>query len=262
MIGHIFDIKKFALHDGPGIRTTIFLKGCPLRCWWCHNPESIKQIPQNGNSISKGNCEDSVNSLTRKYNVEEVYDIIKKDLVFYDESGGGATFSGGEPLIQVFFLEEILQVCKDNSISTTVDTCGYVPTDSFMKIYNYTDLFLYDLKLFNDELHKKYTGVSNKSILENLEYLNSVNANIIVRIPLIPDITDTKENLKSISNYLLNLNNVNRIDLLPYNKLAEDKYRRLNQESKLGNLESQSTDKLVEIKTLVESFGHKVELNG
>ncbi len=258
MIGHIFDVKKFALHDGPGIRTTVFLKGCPLRCWWCHNPESIKQIPQNGN----GYCEDSVNSITKKYTVDEVYNIIKKDLVFYDESGGGATFSGGEPLIQIAFLEKILNKCRENSISTTLDTCGYVPTDSFKRVVNCTDLFLYDLKLFDDELHNKHTGVSNRLIKDNLEFLNSVNANVIIRIPLIPGITDTEDNLSAISDYLIKLKNVNRIDLLPYNKLAEDKYRRLNQKLKLGTLNTQSTNKLEELKQIVESFGHKVELNG
>ena len=108
MVGHIFDIKKFALHDGPGIRTTVFLKGCPLSCWWCHNPESIRQIPKNGSDL----CEDPSSSITKKYTVEEVYEIIEKDLVFYEESGGGVTFSGGEPLIQIRFLEEILKLCK------------------------------------------------------------------------------------------------------------------------------------------------------
>ena len=256
MTGYIFDIKKFAIHDGPGIRTTIFLKGCPLRCWWCHNPESIKKISESGN------CEEKNNSLTKKYSIDETLSIIKKDLVFYDESGGGVTFSGGEPLIQIDFLDEMLKTCKKNDLSTVVDTCGYVSTDSFKRIYKNTDLFLFDLKLFDDELHKKYTGVSNKLIKENLEYLSSINAIVIIRIPLIPDITDTEENLSAISNYLLGFNNIARIDLLPYNKLAEDKYRRLNKESKLGNVDTQSDNKLAEIKDFVKSFGLNAQLNG
>lgn len=258
MTGYIFDIKKFALHDGPGIRTTIFLKGCPLRCWWCHNPESIKELPQNENSF----CEDTVSTFTKKYSVNEVYNIIKKDLIFYDESNGGVTFSGGEPLTQVEFLKEILQKCKINSISTTVDTCGYASRESFEKIYKYADLFLYDFKLFDNELHQKYTNVSNELIKFNLEFLNSVKANVIIRIPLIPNITDTENNLTSIANYLMKLENINQIDLLPYNKLAEDKYRRLNQKSQLGNLETQSAEKLEEIKILVESFGFITKING
>jgi pyruvate formate lyase activating enzyme len=258
MIGHIFDIKKFALHDGPGIRTTIFLRGCPLSCWWCHNPESIRQIPKNGNGL----CEDSISTITKRYTTEEVYKIIMKDLVFYEESGGGVTFSGGEPLIQIDFLESILIQCRQNNISTTVDTCGYAPNASFQQIIKYTDLFLYDMKIFDYDLHKKYTGVSNDLIKLNLEYLNKSNANVIIRIPLIPGITDTEENLNSIANYLLKLKNINRIDLLPYNKLAEDKYRRLNQKSKLGILETQSENKLEEIKGLVESYGFETKLNG
>jgi len=258
MKGFIFDIKKFALHDGPGIRTTVFLKGCPLRCWWCHNPESIKQISSNEN----GSCSESEISFIKKYSVNNVLEIIKKDLVFYDESGGGVTFSGGEPLVQIDFLEEILKVCKKEYITTTVDTCGYVSTESFKRIYKHTDLFLYDFKLLNNELHQKYTGVSNQLIKENLEFLNSAGAKIIVRIPLIPAISDTEENLSDISNYLLKLNCIERIDLLPYNKLSEDKYRRLNQSSKLGSLETQTHDKLNEIKRFVKSFGLNAELNG
>lgn len=254
MNGIIFDIKKFAIHDGPGIRTTIFLKGCPLRCWWCHNPESINKISEN--------CEDSIDSIVKKYSSSEVLKEIKKDIVFYDESGGGVTFSGGEPLIQINFLEDTLKLCKKNYISTVVDTCGYVATESFKRVFEYTDLFLYDLKLFDDELHKKYTGVSNKLIKENLEFLSSVNANVIIRVPLIPGITDTEENLSAISKYLLKFNNIARIDLLPYNKLSEDKYRRLNKESKLGNIETQSENKLTEIKKYVQSFGLNAQLNG
>jgi pyruvate formate lyase activating enzyme len=258
MTGYIFDIKKFALHDGPGIRTTIFLNGCPLNCWWCHNPESLKVNPQSRNN----SCEDNENKISKKYSLDEALSIIKEDLVFYDESGGGVTFSGGEPLIQIDFLESILKLCKQNSISTTIDTCGYAQQTSFERILENTDLFLYDFKLFDDGFHQKYTGVSNKLIKENLKFLNEVNANVIIRIPLIPNITDTEENLSSIANYLIKLNKINRIDLLPYNKLAEDKYRRLQQKSQLGNLETQSQEKLDEIKNLVKSFGFNTKING
>jgi len=258
MLGYIFDIKKFAIHDGPGIRTTIFLKGCPLKCWWCHNPESLKEI----NNCTLNNCEDSISNITKKYSVDDLLDIILKDQIFYDESGGGVTFSGGEPLIQVDYLIKVLSECKKNYITTTVDTCGHVPTESFKKVHKNTDLFLYDLKLFDDELHKKYIGVSNELIKTNLEYLYSVNANFRIRVPLIPGITDTEENLSSISNYLLKFNKVIPMDLLPYNKLSEDKYRRLNQEARLGSLVTQTDKKLIEIKNFVKSFGINAELNG
>lgn len=253
MTGYIFDIKKFAIHDGPGIRTTVFLKGCPLKCWWCHNPESIKQI---------NDCGDSASELTKRYSVPELLNIIQKDQIFYDESGGGVTFSGGEPLVQSDFLVKILKECKKKFITTTVDTCGYVPTESVKRIYTYTDLFLYDLKLFDDELHKKYIGVSNELIKNNLEFLYSVNSNVRIRVPLIPNITDTEDNLSAVSNYLLKFNGKFSLDLLPYNKLSEDKYRRLNQNAKLGSLETQTSEKLIEIKNFVKSFGLNAELNG
>lgn len=258
MHGYIFDIKKFAIHDGPGIRTTVFFKGCPLRCWWCHNPESMKKISKR----DEDNCEDSINSLVKKYTSENLLKIIKSDTIFYEESGGGVTFSGGEPLIQIDFLEEILKVCKKEDIHTAIDTSGHVPTESFKKINLLTDIFLYDIKLFDDDLHKKYTGVSNKLIKENIEYLSSVGSKVIIRIPLIPDITDTEENLSAISNYLFQFKNILRIDLLPYNKLSEDKYRRLNEKSKLGNIETQSESRLADIKGFVKSFGLNAQLNG
>lgn len=258
MNGFIFDIKKFAIHDGPGIRTTVFLKGCPLRCWWCHNPESIKRISKSDES----NCQDSIYSLVKKYSAENLIKIIKSDAIFYEESGGGVTFSGGEPLIQIDFLEEILRVCKKEDIHTAIDTSGHVPTESFKRIYLFTDIYLYDIKLFDDNLHKKYTGVSNKLVKKNIEYLSSVGSKVIIRIPLIPEITDTEENLSAISNYLFQFKNILRIDLLPYNKLSEDKYRRLNEKSKMGNIETQSDAKLTEIKSFVQSFGLNAQLNG
>lgn len=256
MYGFVFDIKKFAIHDGPGIRTTVFLKGCPLRCWWCHNPESIKQIPSNRS------FEYETNGITKKYSVNELFGIIQKDLIFYDESGGGVTFSGGEPLIQTSFLIKILKICNSNSIATAIDTSGYAPTESFKKLLELTNLFLYDLKLMDDSEHEKYTGVSNNLIKKNLEYLNSHNANITVRVPLIPGITDTKRNLVELTNYVYKLKNVKKIVLLPYNKLAEDKYRRLNEKSKLGNLETQTSEKLEELLDFITSLHVKVELNG
>lgn len=255
--GIIFDIKKFAIHDGPGIRTTVFFKGCPLNCWWCQNPESINivdDIEINLASVGLGNL--------KQYNANDLLNEIKKDLLFYDESEGGVTFSGGEPLLQIEFVLEFLKVLKDEFIHTAIDTSGYVNPDYFTRINEYVNLYLFDLKLFNDTLHQKYTGVSNKLIKNNLEYLNSIHSNIIVRIPLIPNVTDTVENLSAISHYLHKLKNVTRVDLLPYNKISEDKYKRLNLKAKLGELETQTVDKLDEIKNFVKSFGINAQLNG
>ena len=181
MTGNIFNIKKFAIHDGPGIRTTVFFSGCSLNCIWCHNPESISKL-------SNSECNVEFFSINRTYSVEDLMEIIKEDTIFFDESGGGVTLSGGEPLLQVDFIKEIIESCKKHNISTTIDTCGYVPKNSFQKVYEDTDLFLYDLKLFDNNLHKKYTGVANDLIIENLLFLNSLNCKIVIRIPLIPEI--------------------------------------------------------------------------
>ncbi|MDX1700448.1 MAG: glycyl-radical enzyme activating protein [Melioribacteraceae bacterium] len=256
--GFIFDIKKFAIHDGPGIRTTVFLSGCPLNCWWCHNPESLRDFQFN----SENRCQSLGEGISKEYSTEKVLSIIAEDSIFYEESNGGVTFSGGEPLTQAAFLIECLKRCKQNSINTVVDTCGFAPVESFQKIYQYTDLFLYDIKLYDEKLHHMYTGVSNSLIKENLEFLDSVKAKMVIRIPLIPEITDTKENLSQIAEFLLKFNYVDEVELLPYNKLAEDKYRRLNQKPDLGNLQTQSSEKLSELLNFMLNYDLKVSIRG
>jgi pyruvate formate lyase activating enzyme len=255
MLGYIFNIKKFAINDGPGIRTTVFFSGCPLRCWWCHNPESLIE----NNAIIEKECN---HCYSKQITVKEIFDKIIEDQIFYDESGGGVTFSGGEPLMQVEFLKECLKLCKANSINTVIDTSGYSPIESIQKILDFTDLFLFDFKLFDDELHTKYTGVSNILIKENLKYLDSVCANVIIRIPLIPNITDTFDNLGLIANFILYFKNIIKIELLPYNKLAEDKFGRINEKARLGNLETQSLEKQKEIVQFMQSYGINTTING
>jgi pyruvate formate lyase activating enzyme len=170
--GLIFDIKRFALHDGPGIRTTVFLKGCPLRCWWCQNPESIREFPETikvksvSSSYNKF-CEEE-STFGKEYSVDSLMEELIKDRIFYEESGGGITFSGGEPLVQYKFLSETLNRCKKNGLHTVIDTSGYAPIESFNEIYNMTDIFLFDIKMLNAELHRKFTDVSNELILRNL----------------------------------------------------------------------------------------------
>ena len=266
MNGIIFDIKKFALHDGPGIRTTIFFKGCPLDCWWCHNPESIRELPEKIKvktvNYSGKLCEDAEELFGREYSVEELVNEIKKDQLFYDESDGGVTFSGGEPLLQVTFLTEILQECKFSGIHTAIDTSGYLNKSTFNQVYPLTDLFLFDLKIIDDELHQKFTGVSNKIILDNLKALTERGSKVIIRIPLIPGITDTEKNLSEISSYLLGLDSVRKLDLLPYNEIAESKYKRFNKPSRLGNLKTQDEGKLNEIKTYFGDLDLEVSIRG
>ncbi|OYT13869.1 MAG: hypothetical protein B6I19_02890 [Bacteroidetes bacterium 4572_114] len=168
MRGIVFDIKRFAIHDGPGIRTTIFLKGCPLKCWWCHNPESqdIKTFTDVKTIVLDGAPFEKQEEIGKLMSVEELLEIIEKESVFYDESGGGVTFSGGEPLLQHEFLLEILKALKQKNIHTTVDTCGFAKWEIFEQIIDYTDLFLYDLKHIDQKKHKLFTGADNKQMIQ------------------------------------------------------------------------------------------------
>lgn len=236
--GIIFDIKRFATHDGPGIRTTVFMKGCSLDCWWCHNPESKKSEVEN--NLSGGHREKSY--IGEKYSVEQLFHEIIKDELFFDESKGGVTFSGGEAMLQVDFLLQILNKCKSRGIHTTIDTSGCCPEENFQKILPYTDLFLYDIKILDSELHKKYTARSNDLILSNFKYLINQNSNIQVRIPLIPNFTATAENLTAIKNFLKPYKNLIAIELIPYNKLGESKIRHYT--DKLGSLQPQTKEEL------------------
>ncbi len=266
MTGLIFDIKRFALHDGPGIRTTVFLKGCPLRCWWCQNPESIRefsetlQIKSITSSYNKF-CDEDV-TFGSEYSAAELLVELLKDRIFYEESNGGVTFSGGEPLIQHKFLREILSECKNVGLNTAVDTSGYASFNIIESIYDDTDLFLYDIKIIDDELHRKFTDVSNELILNNLKRITSLGNKVHIRIPLIPGITDTEKNLSDIINFIKTLKNIGQIDLLPYNKIAESKYKRFNKPSLLGNLQTQTKEKLIEIKSLFNSVDAEVSLRG
>lgn len=266
MNGLIFDIKKFALHDGPGIRTTVFFKGCSLDCWWCHNPESIRKLPEkimvSSNKSRYKSCEETEELFGRELSATELLTEIKKDQLFYDESGGGVTFSGGEPLLQVKFLREVLLLCRQSGINTAIDTSGYVGNSYFGKVYDYTDLFLFDVKIIDDELHKRFTGVSNKLILDNLEWLTEKGEKVIIRIPLIPGITDTEKNLSEVASYLMKLKNIGKIDLLPYNEIAESKYKRFKKPSRLGSLKSQDEEKLNQIKSYFGNLSSEISLRG
>ncbi len=263
--GIIFDIKKFAIHDGPGIRTTIFLKGCSLICWWCHNPESQKLEPELILK-SKGSIDnqlaDSMETIGKEITVDEVLEEIEKDKIFYDESGGGVTFSGGEALMQPEFLISLLQMCKEKGIHIALDTSGYAQKEIFEKFIEFVDLFLYDLKIIDNAKHMYYTGVSSDLILSNLELLNKKDKHVIIRIPIIPGITDTEENLSQLSDFIKSLRNIHKVSLLPYNKMGEEKYRRLNKVYKTENIKSPSSERMIEIKNYFEKSGLNVEIGG
>lgn len=264
-MGIIFDIKRFAVHDGPGIRTTVFMKGCPLSCRWCHNPESrsadICTVPKTVRLGDKTFAEDEI--VGREMTVEEVMKELRKEQIFMEESGGGVTFSGGEPLQQANFLLEMLTACKSEKMHTTVDTTGFSNWKTLDKVAQLTDLFLYDLKLIDDNLHKSYAGVSNTLILENLEQLLAREKNIRIRIPMIPGITFTKENIQQMLDYLSGLKfPIEGVDLLPYHNTASHKYERFGIENKLGELKSIRKSDLEETKLQFEKAGFEVKIGG
>ena len=298
--GIIFDIKKFALHDGPGIRTTVFLKGCPLRCAWCHNPESqspkrelivrpqrcircgacVVLCEPGALSVGKigprvnlrlcsacGACQDACNAealqvVGKAVTVVEVLAEVLKDEAFYRQSKGGVTFSGGEPLAQPNYLLELLKESKRAGLHTTVDTCGYTPWKNIEKILPFADLFLYDIKLMNDKLHKKHTGASNKLILTNLEKLAESGARIIVRFAVIPGINDGDKSVRQIADFVAKLKRVERIDILPYHAMAADKYLHLQRIQEMAKVKPPREESVARIKKIFEGRGLKVKVGG
>ncbi len=298
--GFVFDLHRFSIHDGPGIRTTVFLKGCPLACVWCHNPESksvgvekivrqarcircgacVEACPEhavslNGDGIvtdrerctACGNCAevcvaDASEMVGKETSAADLLQEIERDRLFYDESGGGVTFSGGEPLLQLKFLEAVMTAAHTRGIRTALDTSGYVPWESFLKVLPFTDLVLYDLKLMDDQKHFRYTGVSNQIILENLRKLNRQGKKIWLRFPVIPGLNDDETNLKALAKLAKNLHHVERINLLPYHTAAIKKYEGLGQDYPLTTIESPSEERMDELADWFEQFGLPAVVGG
>lgn len=292
MNAKIFDIKHFAVHDGPGIRTTLFFKGCPLKCLWCHNPESIsgknqlsyleykcvgcrrcQEICESGvhvfkdghvllrdNCIFCGKCEKVCNAgaLTiygREVSVDEIIDELVEDSDFYG-SNGGVTLSGGECLMQADFCAELLKKIKENGIHTAVDTCGFVKRTELEKVIPYTDLFLYDIKAFDSDVHKKCTGVSNEIILENIKYLDSLGKEIEVRIPYVPE--KNSDQIEKIAAFLAPLKSVKEVKVLPYHNYAKSKYASLDMPDTSPEA-LPSNDQIEEAKEILGKYGLKVK---
>ncbi len=268
--GYIFNIQRFSIHDGPGIRTTVFFKGCPLNCWWCHNPEgqSLQRelLVFNNRCIGCGTCAsvcerkaitikegkavldrekcnlcgkcvDNCSTRGLEFAGKLVTDEwllkeLKKDIIFFDQSGGGVTISGGEPLMQFDFTLNLVKLLNKEGIHVTVDTSGYTEWDKLRELAPYVDLFLYDIKLIDDEKHKKYIGVSNEIILKNLEKLVDEKTKIAPRIPLIPGINDDKEDIKQFAEFLANLG-FNSVNVLPYHDFGREKYIRAGKDYKI-----------------------------
>ena len=270
----IFNIERNSYVDGPGIRTTVFFKGCNLRCAWCHNPESQSAKPQmmfyKNKCTGCGKCKEKCpNNLElcelcgkctlycphdareicgKEYTVDEVMREILKDKAFYDNSGGGVTFSGGESMLQIDFLEELLKACKQNGIHTAIDTAGYVPYESFERVLPYTDLFLYDVKCYDSDKHIKYTGVSNEQILSNLEKLLKTGISVWVRIPIIPTVNDTEEEMLAIKSFLYSCRAPKKIELLPYHSMGENKYAALGKATQAFSIPSE--EKMMQLKNI------------
>lgn len=272
--GTVFDIMHFSTRDGPGIRTTVFLKGCPLNCAWCHNPESQSPDPQlmlrpnlciaclacvpacthqaiemregrllhfPERCVVCGACVDVCTAgarevVGRQMSTGEVMAELEKDRVFYEESGGGVTISGGEPLLQFDFLVELLAACRAAGLHTALDTSGFCEPELFKTLFPLVDLFLFDIKAMDDHIHQEYTGVSNLPILANLLNLSTAGCKFRIRLPLVPSINDTPEQLQALGSLAAGLPGLEGIEILPYHLIGLEKYRRLQMPYRLTDL--------------------------
>lgn len=223
MKGIVFDVKRGSVKDGPGIRTSVFFKGCPLRCVWCHNPESWLPEPE----------PDGAAVIGREVSVSELMEEILVDRIFYRTSGGGVTLTGGEPMMQFAFLRELLTAAKAAQISTALDTCGFAPWEEYREILELVDLFLYDFKAADPVRHRELTGVENGLILENLRRLNEAGAAIFLRCPLVPGVNDSPEHLAAIAGWAERLSGVEEVTLEPYHPLGVEKAERLRRRGTL-----------------------------
>jgi len=298
--GFIFNIQRFSTEDGPGIRTTVFFKQCPLNCIWCHNPESILKerqlewfkhkcigcntcidvckykalsfkesglVIERERCISCGDCSDECPSTAlhmwgEYWDLNDLYYEIQKDNIYYTQSKGGITVSGGEPTIQSDFVQKFLKLCKENSIHTTLDTCGYTSEEVLRKLFPYVDLVLFDIKEIDSEKHRRFTNISNDLILENAiwiaKYLNANNKHLWVRTPIIPNYTATVENIKGIGDFIVkDLKYVERWDLLCFNRLCADKYSRLDMDWVLKDEPLMTQEEIEEFVKIAENTGVK-----
>lgn len=303
MKGRIFDIKRFAVHDGPGIRTTIFFKGCPLRCLWCHNPEGIESGPEimsrpdrcaiscrkclKGTSrgafsksrgrvsVDRSRCDkrdyalaadaclyDALQLIGRTVGIDELVAEVEKDRIFYEQSGGGVTFSGGEPLLQAEFVSGLSDALRARGFHSALDTSGLAAWDVLKKIALKSDLVLYDLKIIDDAAHRKYTGVSNRRILENLRRLSTLGREIWIRLPLVPGVNDDDRNIRATADFLKPLGNIARVSLLAYHRGGCEKSRNLGKGRDFRTFEAPSPARLDAIAKSLAGGGYEVRLGG
>lgn len=288
----VTNIQGYSIHDGPGIRTVVFLKGCPLRCKWCANPENLKDavqigfiqklctgcgrclktcrfqaiIPGDGQRINRdacsccGECVDTCyyKALVRYGNpltAEEVFDKVRRDKMFYDSSDGGVTVSGGEPLMHPGFVYELFALCRKEKIHTCIETCGCVSQKALETVLPVTDLFYFDLKISDPEIHRQYTGTDNTLIRANARFLAGAEANILFRQPLIPGITDTDENIEGTAAFIRSLNRPDlALQLMPYHRMGLSKYAALDQPYELDEVRTQTSDEVETVRAKYESL--------
>jgi len=266
MKGLIFSIKHYSVHDGPGIRVTFFLKGCPLDCWWCHNPEGKAEGVTPSERIDRiGDREfRSVELVGMEYSPDEVVARAERDRVFMQHSGGGVTFSGGEPLMQFDFLLETLKKLKEAGFHTAVDTSGYVSVEKIKAIKPFTDLFLFDIKHLDSATHLKYTGVSNELILSNFDMLLNSGAKVKVRVPVIPGVTASREFMTTLYRFLNSRKdkNITGINLLPYHKTGSSKYRRFGLPDRMVSIEQVYDGNLDEYFDILKPLGIPIKKGG
>ncbi len=254
--GRIFDIQKFSVHDGPGIRTIIFLKGCALRCRWCCNPESqkfeVQTMMQNGKEKTVG----------RDITVGDVLKTVKQDMPYYRRSGGGMTLSGGEMLCQSEFAYALLRAAKESAINTAVETTGFASFETIEKLLPYIDTVLMDIKHINSEKHKEFTTKPNELILENAVKIAEKANKLIIRVPVIPTFNDTEEEIGAIAKFASSLKGVREINLLPYHSFGRDKYEGLGRKYMMGDLPSPTDEKMQKLKKVAESHGLICKIGG
>ena len=266
MKGLIFSVKRYAIHDGPGIRVTFFLKGCPLSCWWCHNPEGISPDPETVEQIDKvGEREfKKMEEAGKYYTVNEILEILDKEQIFISESKGGVTFSGGEPMMQTDFLLETLKACKNNDYHTAVDTSGHSLFENYAKIIPYTDLFLFDIKHMDDTRHIELSGMSNSLIISNFNLILESGKDMFVRIPVIPGLNDDPESLAAMKQFLADsrCENLKKISLLPYHKIGKAKYKKFNIPCRMNDTEPPSRQRMNQLKEYFSDIGINVRIGG
>ena len=297
MKGEVFDVQRYSIHDGPGIRTTVFLKGCPLKCKWCANPESqnkypeiffrsqicegcgrcVEICPQNAISLVKDfidldrilcdrcmkcieKCPTKALSITGETRTtEEIVDIVMKDELFYNNSGGGLTISGGEPLLQPDFTLDLLKACKDKSIHTTLDTSGHARWEILESMVNYSDLILFDIKHLNSDQHIAGTGVGNELILQNLKKITEKGNRLWVRIPIIPGYNDSAKHIEDIAKFLSKMP-IEKVSMLAFHEWSKSKYKALGIYYPCKDLSPIEEEKIHPLKNIFESFGMEITI--